>query len=77
MGSLDHARLMDLYRAGMREAHRVLCRSGMTWIKCMDEVQGGRQKRSSISIFNIAVHELGMRDKDKFSVLTYKTFSKR
>ena len=75
--SLDHAGLMDLYRAGMREAHRVLCRSGMMWIKCMDEVQGGRQKRSSIAIFNIAVHELGMRDKDKFSVLTYKTFSKR
>lgn len=75
--SLDHAGLMDLYGAGMREGHRVLCRKGLLWVKCMDEVQGGRQMRSSIAIFNIAVHELGMRDKDKFSVLSHKTLSKR
>lgn len=58
--------IVELYRAGMKEAHRLLKPKGTLMVKCMDLIQGGRQHRVHFSVFNIAVTELGMIDEDLF-----------
>jgi hypothetical protein len=64
---LGHDGIIDLYRAGMTEAVRVLKRGGTLWVKCQDEVESGRQKLSHIEIRAIA-SELQLRVEDLFVV---------
>lgn len=66
---LDHAGIINLYRKGMREALRILKSGGLLWVKCQDEIQGGKQRPSLIEIFNIATIELGMLYVDRFVVV--------
>jgi hypothetical protein len=64
----SHRDIIELYRQGMSEAVRVLRADGQLWVKTMDEIESGRQRRSHIEIHTIA-GELGLRDRDLF-VLT-------
>ena len=44
----------ELYGGGMKEAWRVLKPGGYCWVKCCDEIIGGRQLWSHIEIYEIA-----------------------
>jgi tRNA G10 N-methylase Trm11 len=68
-----HKDIINLYRSGMEEGYRILKKQGLLLVKCQDEIESSKQKRSHIEIFNIAIDELGMKDKDLF-VLTQKRF---
>lgn len=61
---MRHPEIMELYRAGMVEARRVLRPGGTLWVKCKDE-NDGKQNWSHITIFNIG-GELGFERKDRF-----------
>ncbi len=52
----------------MKEATRILKRGGTLWVKTQDEIETGRQKRSSIEVFHLA-HELGLLDQDLFILM--------
>lgn len=67
----SHDDIIQLYREGMLEGHRILKPGGLMLVKCKDEIEGGRQRASHIEIYDIAVREFGMRDQDLF-VLTQK-----
>jgi hypothetical protein len=60
---LYHDDIIDLYIAGMREAKRVLKSNGLLWVKCKDEIEGGRQRWSHITIWQQA-KDLGFYAKD-------------
>jgi tRNA G10 N-methylase Trm11 len=62
---LDHDGIIDLYRDGMREAHRVLRERGAVWVKCQDEVQSTRQCWSHVEILRDAL-DLGFVAEDLF-----------
>lgn len=67
--AMYNADIMDLYRAGMQEAYRVLCPSGGTlWVKCKDEVEREVQRWSHVAIYQMAL-EVGFCARDLF-VLT-------
>ena len=59
----------ELYRAGMREAQRVLKPSGLLWVKCKDATEAGRQRWQHIEVYEDAV-ALGFTAVDLFVVLT-------
>jgi len=65
-----HKDIINLYREGMSEANRCLKSGGFLLIKCQDEVESSRQKRSHIEIFNIAIDELYMIDKALYSLVS-------
>ena len=50
----------------MAEARRILKPKGVLVVKCGDEISAGKQQRTHIEAFQIAVDELGMRDLDLF-----------
>lgn len=60
-----HAAVMDLYRAGMSEAHRVLRPGGTCWVKCQDMTNGRQQYWSVVILHDLAL-ELGFRAQDMF-----------
>ena len=64
----SHDDIIQLYRDGMAEGQRILKTGGLMLVKCKDEMEGGRQRRSHIEIHNIAVSNLGMKDQDLFIV---------
>jgi phage N-6-adenine-methyltransferase len=68
---LSHGDIVQLYRDGMIEGHRILRPGGLMLIKCKDEMEGGRQRMSHIEVHDIAVHELAMEVRDLF-VLTQR-----
>jgi hypothetical protein len=72
----SHADIIDLYRKGMVEARRVLRRGGTLWVKTQDEIESGRQRRSLIEVYNIAV-ELGFKDRDLFLLVPPPIKTKR
>jgi hypothetical protein len=55
----------DLYGGGLEEAWRVLVPGGLAWVKCCDEVIGGRQRWSHIEILRLA-ERLGFEAIDLF-----------
>lgn len=61
----NHATVIELYRAGMKEAFRVLKRGGLLLVKCQDIVEGGTQRWSHIIIEALA-RELGFKAVDLF-----------
>jgi len=67
----SHEDIIQLYRDGMAEGHRILKSEGLMLVKCKDEIQSGRQRMSHVEIHNIAINELGMAVQDLF-VLTQK-----
>lgn len=60
-----HADVMELYRAGMGEAWRVLRTGGTCWVKCQDMVNGKQQKWSGVLLHGLAL-ELGYEPQDMF-----------
>jgi hypothetical protein len=64
----NHRDIIEGYRRGMKEAVRILKPSGTLWTKCQDEIEAGKQRRSSIEIFQIA-QELGLLDQDLFVLM--------
>jgi DNA modification methylase len=67
----SHDDIIQLYRDGMFEGHRILRPGGLMLLKCQDEIERGRQRVSHIEIHNIGVTELGMELQDLF-ILTQK-----
>jgi hypothetical protein len=61
---LRHREIIDLYRAGMVEARRVLTPGGTLWVKCQDE-NDGKQNWTHCTLMDIAV-QLGLRSQDLF-----------
>lgn len=57
--------LIDLYRGGMEEAHRVVRPGGQVWVKCQDGIEWTAQHWNHIAIHDIAV-SLGWVAKDLF-----------
>jgi hypothetical protein len=63
---MRHADIInDLYGGGLEEARRVLKPGGLCWVKCCDEIEAGKQRRSHIEIRQIAIG-LGFEDVDLF-----------
>jgi hypothetical protein len=69
---LYHDDILELYRAGMEEAKRVLRVDGMLWVKCKDEIESHAQRWSHIEIYEIA-RELGFYAKDLFILTQLNT----
>jgi tRNA G10 N-methylase Trm11 len=66
-----HVDIIELYRAGMAEAKRILKNpGGLLWVKCKDEIESSYQRWSHIELYNIA-RNLDFYAKDLF-VLTQK-----
>jgi hypothetical protein len=74
--NFSHAQIIELYRDGMREARRVLRRGGKLWVKVGDEIQSGRQQRTHIEIYMIAM-QLGFKDRDLFVLVPSPIKTKR
>lgn len=67
-GIHGHDAVMALYFEGIEEAHRLLVTGGLLLVKCMDEIMGGRQRRSSIEIWERAM-QLNFLDEDLFVLM--------
>jgi hypothetical protein len=65
--------ILQLYKDGMAEAHRVLKPKGLLWVKCKDQVNGGRQHPAQFFIQEYAIRELGMYEADLFVVVPPST----
>jgi hypothetical protein len=61
---MRHAEIMELYRAGMVEARRVLRPGGTLWVKCKDE-NDHKQNWTHITLHNIGL-ELRLRPIELF-----------
>lgn len=60
--------ILKFYEDGMKEAFRLLRKNGVLFVKCQDEVSGGKQQRNHISIWNSALG-LGFIDEDLFTLV--------
>ena len=67
-GGLPHREIMELYRLGIAEAKRILKPGGTLWVKCADEVEASRQRRSHVEVLQIA-QDLGLVDADLFILM--------
>jgi hypothetical protein len=65
-----HRGVIRLYREAMTEASRIVTKGGTVWVKCQDEIESGKQKRSHIEIWEIATRELGLMDTDLFVLVS-------
>lgn len=65
--------VLQFYYDGMLEAKRLLKPGGVLFIKCMDEVAGGKQHRNHITLWNRAVCDLGLVDEDLFLLVQKQT----
>jgi hypothetical protein len=52
LGSRSTAKILDLYYEGITEARRVLKRDGILVVKCMDQIESGRQVLLHVDIIN-------------------------
>jgi hypothetical protein len=62
----SHDDIIQLFRDGMIEGHRILKPGGLMLVKCKDEIESGKQKITHIEIHDIAVNELRMEVQDTF-----------
>lgn len=67
-GSVGELAVNQLYFDGMLECHRVLKRGGYLFVKCMDQVESGKQRWQHVIIYEFATRQLGMIGKDLFVV---------
>ena len=67
-GGLNHVGIMRLYGEGMKEGHRILKPGGLLLVKCMDEIESGRQRWTHIEIREIA-RRLNMVAQDLFILI--------
>ena len=63
-----HEAVLDLYRDGGREAHRVLRDRGVLIVKCQDEVCSNRQRFTHVEIMQM-YYEIGYVAEDLFVVM--------
>ena len=63
-----HEAVLDLYRDGGREAHRVLRERGVLIVKCQDEVCSNRQRFTHVEIMQI-YEKIGFVSEDLFVVM--------
>jgi hypothetical protein len=69
----SYAEIMQLFRDGMGEGHRILKPGGLMLVKCQDQIdEAGRQRMAHVEVHDIAVRELGMEVEELF-VLTQKS----
>jgi len=61
-----HDEILELYRAGLKELKRITKPGGYIFVKCQDEIYGGKQKWTHIEIHEMAVEEFGFYTKDLF-----------
>jgi len=71
-GTYGAEAVMNFYQEAMTESHRILAPQGVLVVKCMDQVEGGKQHRQAIQIWHFATESLGMTDEDQF-VMKRKT----
>jgi hypothetical protein len=64
-GGLGHREIIELYRDGMREDHRILRPGGLLWVKCQDEISSRRQRWSHVELL-VAAEGLGFEGRDLF-----------
>lgn len=67
----SHNDILKMYESGMKEAYRVLKHRGYSFVKCQDEVHGGKNHYTHIEIEKIA-RELGFKIKDLFILVMDK-----
>ena len=67
-GSKYHEAVLDLYRDGGREAHRVLRERGVMIVKCQDEVCSNRQRFTHVEIIQL-YEKIGFVSEDLFIVM--------
>jgi|GEM_PF-1417061 len=67
-GGLSQRDIMEGYRLGITEAARILRPGGTLWVKCADEIESRRQRRSHMEVYHIA-QELGLIDQDLFVLM--------
>lgn len=65
---LYHEEIIQLYRQGMTESKRVLKAGGLMLVKCSDEIESSKQKRSHIEVHGISM-ELRLEDQDFFVLM--------
>jgi hypothetical protein len=69
-GRFTYAEIIQLFRDGMAEGHRILKPGGLMLVKCQDQIdEKRRQRMAHMDVHKIATHELGMELEDQF-VLT-------
>ena len=64
-GPTNHRDLLELFRGGISEAHRVLRGGGRLFVKCMDYVNGRVYRTGRHDVVSIAF-ELGFKQVDEF-----------
>ena len=67
-GGKWHAAVLEIYKEGGSEAHRVLKDRGIFIVKCQDEVSANRQNLTHVEIIN-SFAEIGFFCKDLFIVV--------
>lgn len=63
-----HEAVLDLYKAGGREAYRVLRKEGVLIVKCQDEVCANRQRFTHVEIMQM-YEEMGFVAEDLFVIV--------
>ena len=66
LGLTTTAAVVDLYKAGMREAMRVLGPGGRLVVKCQDQIESNKQRWVHVLLYDFACNELGMYARDLF-----------
>ncbi|MYD30169.1 MAG: site-specific DNA-methyltransferase, partial [Nitrospira sp. SB0661_bin_20] len=67
-GGKWHEAVLEIYKEGGKEAHRVLKDGGIFIVKCQDEVSANRQNLTHVEIIN-AYDTIGFFCKDLFIVV--------
>jgi DNA modification methylase len=65
---LSYDGILRLYQQGMHEAVRVLKTGGFLWVKCKDQVNGGKQHWAQRDLANFGEMALGLYQRDMFIV---------
>jgi DNA modification methylase len=65
-----YEQIIELFRDGMTEGHRILKPGGLMLVKCQDQIdEKGHQRMAHIDVHNIALHELLMVLEDQFVLI--------
>jgi tRNA G10 N-methylase Trm11 len=67
-GIVGNEAIMKFYADGAKEAYRLLRKKGVLFVKCMDEINSGKQYRNHIRIWKDAL-AMGFIDLDMFTLV--------